>query len=98
MKTQHWQKVHLNASNVALKWTNGEVLLFVSSSGHFGHEGGAERKLTFVSGIHTSLFTLFPVMLPSYISLEDTTELQLNHVRLASAYLCVADVCQSVPV
>lgn len=49
-----------------------------------------------MSGIHTSLFTLLPVMLPSYISPEDATESQLNHVRLTSDCWHVVDVYVSL--
>lgn len=61
-----------------------------------GEAAAALRKLTFVSGIHTSLFTLLPVMLPSYISPEDATVLLLNHVCLASGCWCVVDVYVSL--
>lgn len=63
--------------------------------GH-GEAAAAVRKLTFVSGIHTSPFTLLPAMFPSYIFPENATVLLLYHKRLTSGCWCVVDVYVSL--
>lgn len=61
-----------------------------------GEAATTVRKLTLVSGNRASLFTLLPVMLPSYISPENAAILLLNRVCLASDCWCVVDAYVSL--